>query len=142
MGSQDGGHFSGARTAGCGWIEMDAVDPPHRVSGDELVTIRSGAEARDRGLLAGLRCRRQVRNGHEEAAQDLRGDRRGEPAVEADKAAEVGGVGTPRMYRSVGVGQVGEEVSDEVRWRVLAITMPARPLATPPAELVKRSERV
>jgi len=83
-----------------------------------------------------------VRNGHEEAAQDLRGDRRGEPAVEADKAAEVGGVGTPRMYRSVGVGQVGEEVSDEVRWRGLAITMPARPLATLPAELVKRSERV
>jgi hypothetical protein len=32
-GSQDGGHFSGAQTAGCGWIGMDAVDPPHRSAG-------------------------------------------------------------------------------------------------------------
>lgn len=33
--------------------------------------------------------------------------------MESDKAVEVGGVGTPIMHRSIGVGQVGEEVSDE-----------------------------
>src|SRR6266568_6875941 len=73
-GSQDGGDPPRAQTAWCGWIEMDAVDPPPRVSGDELVTVRPGEEARDRGLLASPRCGRQVRNGREEAAQDFGGD--------------------------------------------------------------------
>ena len=35
------------------------------------------------------------------------------PPVEADQAAKVGGVGSTSMHRSVGVGQVGEEVSDQ-----------------------------
>ena len=112
-GSQDGGDLPRAQTTWCGWIETDPVESPHRVSGDELVTVRPGEEARDRGLLAGPRCGCQVCNGREEAAQDLRGDRRGGAAVEVDETAEVGGVGTPSMYRSVGVGQIGEEVSDE-----------------------------
>ena len=43
----------------------------------------------------------------------IRSDRRGGAAVESEQAAEVGGVGAPSMHRSVGVGQVGEEVSDE-----------------------------
>ena len=64
---QDGGDLSRAQTAWCGWIET--VEPPHRVSGDELMTIRPGEEAGDRGLLAGARCGRQVRNCREEAAQ-------------------------------------------------------------------------
>jgi len=112
-GSQDGGDLPRAQTAWRGWIEMDAVEPPHRVSGDEFVTVRPGEEAGDRGLPASPRCVGQVCNGREQAAQDLRGDRRGGPAVESDKAVEVGGVGTPSMHRSIGVGQVGEEVSDE-----------------------------
>ena len=111
-GSQDGGDVP---RAWCGWIETDAVDPSHRVSADEIVTVRPGEEARDGRFLAGPRCGRQVRNSREEAPQDLRGDGRGGTTVEAKQAAKVGGVGAPSMHRSVGVGQVGEEVSDEGR---------------------------
>ncbi len=114
-GSQDGGDLSRAQTAGCGWIETDAVDSSHRVSADEIVTVRPCEEARDRRFLAGPRGGCQVPNSREEAPQDLRGDRRGGTTVEANKAAEVGGVGAPSMHRSVGVGHVGEEVSDEGR---------------------------
>ena len=92
---------------------MDAVDPSHRVSGDEIVTVRPAEEARDRGLLASPRCGRQVRNGREKTPQDLRGDRRGGTAVEAQQCAKIGGVGATSMHRSVGVGQVGEELSHE-----------------------------
>ncbi len=112
-GSQDGSDLPRAQTAWCGWTETDAIEPPHRVSGDELVTVRPGEEAGNRRLLAGLRCGRQMRDRREEAAQDFRGDGRGGAAMEAEQAAEVSSVGAPGMHRAVGVSQVGEEVSEE-----------------------------
>ncbi len=45
--------LSRAQPSWCGWIEMDPVEPPHRVSADELVTVGPGEEARNRRLLAG-----------------------------------------------------------------------------------------
>jgi hypothetical protein len=112
-GRQDGGNLPRAQTAWCGWIETDTVEPPHRVSRDELVTVRPGEEAGNRRLLTGPRCGRQMRDRREEAAQAFWGDGRGGTGVEAEQAAEVSGVGAPGMHRSIGVSHVGEEVGDE-----------------------------
>jgi hypothetical protein len=67
----------------------------------------------------------------------------GGTAVEANKATEVGGVGTPSMHRSIGVGQIGEEVRDEgAQGCVPAIAMWKHPFSAPPAKLEKRREWV
>jgi hypothetical protein len=91
-GRQDGGDLPRAQTTWCGWIETDAVELPHRVSG---MSSRRYAQARKLASAASLRAAMRAPDAQSSrrSCAGFPGDGRGGTAVEAEQAAEVRGTG-------------------------------------------------